>query len=86
MQPSCRQGVCLSPSVELGLTDIEMGDEDEPIYDEPWDVAHSTFLSAFEIEYEVSLPALIISQTTYTNVTVYCCFHDVHKLRFDFSF
>ena len=59
MQPSCRQGVCLSPSVELGLTDIEMGgggggDDDEPVYDDPWDMVRSPFLSGLETEYDVS--------------------------------
>ena len=63
MRPSCRQGVCFSPSLELGLTDIEMGGEEEegqegegeePIYDDPWDLKPN-FLSGLEIEYEVCI-------------------------------
>ena len=52
IQPSCRQGVCFSPSLDLGLTDLEMGNDD-PIYDEPWDMVRPPLFPAFDIEYEV---------------------------------
>ena len=59
IQPSCRQGVCFSPSLDLGLTDLEMG-HDDPIYDEPWDMVRPPLFPAFDIEYEVNIVVINI--------------------------